>query len=46
MIDESLFKSNQLGRDGFTWWIGRVAHSDVWKKEAQEDGKKGDGLQR
>ena len=33
MIDESLLKSNVLGRDGFTWWIGRVAHPDFWKKE-------------
>jgi len=46
MIDESLFKSNQLGRDGFTWWIGRVAHSKVWKNQAKEDGNRGDGLQR
>ena len=30
MIDESLLKSAVAGRDGFTWWIGRVAHSDVW----------------
>ena len=33
MIDESLLNSNVLGRDGFTWWIGRVAHPDFWKKE-------------
>ena len=33
MIDESFLKSNVLGRDGFTWWIGRVAHPDYWKKE-------------
>ena len=33
MIDESLLKSNFLGRDGFTWWIGRVADPGVWKKE-------------
>ena len=33
MIDESLLKSNFLGRDGFTWWIGRVANPGVWKKE-------------
>ena len=31
MIDESLLKSNFLGRDGFVWWIGRVAHKSVWK---------------
>jgi len=31
MIEESLLKSNLLGRDGFVWWIGRVAHPDYWK---------------
>jgi hypothetical protein len=24
MIEESIFKSNFLGRDGFRWWIGQV----------------------
>ena len=33
MIDESLLKSNFLGKDGFVWWIGRVAHPKYWKKE-------------
>jgi hypothetical protein len=32
MIDESLLKSNFLGRDGFRWWIGQIpplgAHGD------------------
>ena len=31
MIQESLFKSGVVGRDGFTWWIGRVAHPKYWK---------------
>ena len=31
MIDESLLKSAQIGRDGFTWWIGRVADHSAWK---------------
>ena len=31
MIDESLLKSGVAGRDGFSWWIGRVAHQDYWK---------------
>jgi len=31
MIEESLLKSNLLGRDGFVWWIGRFAHPDYWK---------------
>ena len=31
MIDEALIKTNFVGKDGFSWWIGRVAHSDYWK---------------
>ncbi len=31
MIDESLLKSSFAGKDGFSWWIGRVAHPDYWK---------------
>ena len=30
-MNESLLKSNILGRDGFVWWIGRVASQTVWK---------------
>ena len=33
MIDETLLKSNFLGKDGFVWWIGRVANPNVWRKE-------------
>jgi hypothetical protein len=29
MIDESLLKSNFVGRDGFRWWIGQVAPEDA-----------------
>jgi hypothetical protein len=38
MIDESLLKSNFLGRDGFRWWIGQVAPI-----ESQEDQANGGG---
>ena len=31
MIEESLLKTNFTGKDGFTWWIGRVAHPRTWK---------------
>jgi len=41
MIDESLLKSAVAGRDGFTWWIGRVAHSDVWFNENRALAAKG-----
>ncbi len=33
MIEESLLKSNFLGRDGFVWWIGQVAPPAVWRTE-------------
>lgn len=33
MIEESLLKSNYLGRDGFIWWIGQVAPAYVWRNE-------------
>ena len=31
MITEQLQKSNFSGKDGFSWWIGRVAHPKYWK---------------
>ena len=35
MIEESLLKSNFIGKDGFIWWIGQVADPKVWRiKEA------------
>ena len=34
MIEESVLKSNYIGKDGFNWWIGQVAHSKYWKKAA------------
>lgn len=33
MIEESLLKSNFIGKDGFTWWIGQVADPTVWRNE-------------
>ena len=29
MIDQSLFKSNVIGKDGFRWWVGQVAPEEV-----------------
>jgi hypothetical protein len=34
MIDETLFKSDYLGKDGFTWWLGQVAPYTAWKKDS------------
>ena len=31
MISDSLLKSAVAGRDGFTWWVGRVSPASVWK---------------
>jgi len=33
MIEESLLKSNFIGKDGFVWWIGQVADPKVWRTE-------------
>jgi hypothetical protein len=35
MIDESFLKSNFLGKDGFIWWIGRVAKPEVWRDKVK-----------
>ena len=32
MLEDSILKSNFIGRDGFRWWIGQVA-----SEEAQGD---------
>ena len=37
MIDESLLKSNFIGRDGFRWWIGQIP--PISAMEGQVDGK-------
>jgi hypothetical protein len=34
MIDETLFKSDYLGKDGFIWWLGQVADAKSWKAQA------------
>ena len=31
MLTEQILKSNFSGKDGFSWWIGRVAHPKYWK---------------
>ena len=35
MIEEALLKSNYIGKDGFTWWIGQVAHTSVWAENSE-----------
>jgi len=36
-MEESLLKSNFIGRDGFLWWIGQIPPIDAW--EGQGTGK-------
>lgn len=50
MIEESLLKSNFIGKDGFIWWIGQVADPKVWRTKESDanakntkDGKEGWG---
>jgi hypothetical protein len=38
MIDESILKSNFLGRDGFRWWIGQVPPIGSQKGQANGEG--------
>lgn len=33
MIEESLLKSNFIGKDGFVWWLGQVADPKSWRTE-------------
>jgi hypothetical protein len=41
MIEEALLKSNYIGKDGFTWWIGQVAQKNSWKDKSQFAKEKG-----
>lgn len=34
MIEEALLKSNYIGKDGFSWWLGQIAHQRVWKEKS------------
>ncbi len=33
MLTEDILKTNFSGKDGFSWWIGRVADSRYWKNQ-------------
>jgi hypothetical protein len=35
MIEEALLKSNYIGKEGFSWWIGQVAKKDTWEKGSE-----------
>ena len=36
MLEQALFKTNFVGRDGFVWWIGQIAPQSTWVKNAPE----------
>ena len=38
MLEESLFKTNFIGRDGFRWWIGQIAPQSCWQDQADGGG--------
>ena len=38
MIEESLYRSNFIGRDGFRWWIGNVAPFEGGQEEQNNGG--------
>ena len=38
MIEESILKSNFVGRDGFRWWIGQVAVASAQGKQINGEG--------
>ena len=40
-MEESLFKTNFVGKDGFRWWIGQIAPDEVQKPQTKD--KKGWG---
>ena len=41
MLTEQLLKTNFSGRDGFSWWIGRVADPRYWKLQNLASGAEG-----
>ena len=38
MIEQSLLKSNFIGRDGFRWWVGQIPKIDSWSEQASGKG--------
>ena len=38
MIDESLIKSNFIGRDSFRWWVGQIAPIESLRKQNKGEG--------
>ena len=37
-MEESLLRTNFLGRDGFIWWVGQIPPVDAWLEQANGEG--------
>ena len=37
-MEDSLLKTNFVGRDGFRWWIGQIPEIESWEKQATGPG--------
>lgn len=37
-MEDSLLKTNFIGRDGFRWWIGQIPPIDAWEKQVTGSG--------
>jgi len=37
-MEQSLFKTNFIGRDGFRWWIGQIAPIEYWESSSNGGG--------
>ena len=46
MFDQTLLKTDFVGRDGFIWWFGRIANKKYWKEDNVVMGATGNFAQR
>ena len=37
-MEESLLRTNFIGRDGFVWWIGQIPPVESWIEQANGEG--------
>ena len=35
-MDNSSFKTNFVGKDGFIWWIGQIPNQESWQTQIDE----------
>ena len=46
MFDQTLLKTDFVGRDGFIWWFGRIANRKYWRQDNVVMGATGNFAQR